>query len=405
MFPTAARGVRYIWSFSMKKVRFLVAILIVGLVLGAMPSSFGVQKVLAEKSTRDQIKDKEKEKKDLENKLDDQKDDISDMKGEKKSLQDEMAESNEKMLAAVERMVDLEEQIKVKNQEIEDNQAALAAAIAREEKQKEDMEIRVRKMYERNSSDYWASLLKAKSMGSLLNLATWFERVETYDKDQLVEFKENHATMERIEAELEEQKVELDSLYADATAEKARISGILNQLVTKIDDYSDQISDAEKKALEYEAELKKNEEDLKVLKKKLEEELRISREAAQGKWRSISEVSFSESDRKLLANIIYCEAGGEPYEGKLAVGAVVINRVLSGRFPDTVAGVIYQRSQFSPVASGRFELALASDKATASCYQAADEAMLGITNVGVCVYFRTPIDGLVGISIGGHVFY
>ena len=389
----------------MKKVRLLVAILIVGLVLGAMPSSFGVQKVLAEKSTRDQIKDKEKEKKDLENKLDDQKDDISGMKGEKKSLQEEMADTNEKMLAAVERLVDLEEQIKVKNQEIEDNQAALAAAIAREEKQKEDMEIRVRKMYERNSSDYWASLLKAENMGSLLNLATWFERVETYDKDQLVEFKENHATMERIEAELEEQKVELDSLYADATAEKARISGILNQLVTKIDDYSDQISDAEKKALEYEAELKKNEEDLKVLKKKLEEELRISREAAQGKWRSISEVSFSESDRKLLANIIYCEAGGEPYEGKLAVGAVVINRVLSGRFPDTVAGVIYQRSQFSPVASGRFELALASDKATASCYQAADEAMLGITNVGVCVYFRTPIDGLVGISIGGHVFY
>ena len=138
----------------MKKVRLLVAILIVGLVLGAMPSSFSVQKVLAEKSTRDQIKDKEKEKKDLENKLDDQKDDISDMKGEKKSLQDEMAESNEKMLAAVERMVDLEEQIKVKNQEIEDNQAALAAAIAREEKQKADMEIRVRKMYERNSSDY-----------------------------------------------------------------------------------------------------------------------------------------------------------------------------------------------------------------------------------------------------------
>ncbi|MBE5864023.1 MAG: cell wall hydrolase [Lachnospiraceae bacterium] len=389
----------------MKKVRLLVAILIVGLVLGAMPSSFGVQKVLAEKSTRDQIKDKEKEKKDLENKLDDQKDDISGMKGEKKSLQEEMADTNEKMLAAVERLVDLEEQIKVKNQEIEDNQAALAAAIAREEKQKEDMEIRVRKMYERNSSDYWASLLKAKSMGSLLNLATWFERVETYDKDQLEELQENHALMERIEAELEEQKVELDSLYADATAEKARISGILNQLVTKIDDYSDQISDAEKKALEYEAELKKNEEDLKVLKKKLEEELRISREAAQGKWRSISEVSFSESDRKLLANIIYCEAGGEPYEGKLAVGAVVINRVLSGKFPDTVAGVIYQKSQFSPVASGRFELALASDKATAACYQAADEAMLGVTNVGVCVYFRTPINGLVGISIGGHVFY
>ena len=116
-------------------------------------------------------------------------------------------------------------------------------------------------------------------------------------------------------------------------------------------------------------------------------------------------MTFTEEDRKLLANIIYCEAGGEPYEGKVAVGAVVINRVLSNRFPDTVSGVIYQKNQFSPVASGRFGLALSVDKANAACYQAADEAMLGVTNVGTCVFFRTPIPGLTGINIGGHVFY
>ena len=115
--------------------------------------------------------------------------------------------------------------------------------------------------------------------------------------------------------------------------------------------------------------------------------------------------AFEEGDRKLLANIIYCEAGGEPYEGKVAVGAVVINRVLSTVYPNTVVGVIYQNKQFSPVASGRLALALANDKATESCYRAADEAMSGVTNVGQCVYFRTPIPGLEGIRIGGHIFY
>ncbi|MCR4598729.1 MAG: cell wall hydrolase [Acetatifactor sp.] len=389
----------------MKKSKSLVVVLILALILGAVPSSFGVQKVLAEKSTREQIKDKQKEKEQIKDKIDDQKEDIKDLKGDKRDLQDEMAEANERMLDAVANLVDIENQIKVKNQEIEDNLAALDAAIAREEKQKEDMEIRVRKMYERNSADYVTSLMSAGSLGKLLNLATWFERVETYDKDRLSDFERQHATIEQLEADLEQQKADLDDLHAQAEAERARVAGVLNTLVTKIDDYSDQISDAEKKALEYEAELKKNEEDLKVLQKKLEEELRISREAAQGKWRSISDVTFTEADRKLLANIIYCEAGGEPYEGKLAVGAVVINRVLSSKFPDTVAGVIYAKSQFSPVASGRFELALATDKATSACYQAADEAMLGVTNVGVCVYFRTPIPGLVGINIGGHVFY
>lgn len=131
----------------------------------------------------------------------------------------------------------------------------------------------------------------------------------------------------------------------------------------------------------------------------------MSQAAANGKWRNISEVGFAEGDRRLLANLIYCEAGGEPYSGQVAVGSVVINRVLSSKFPDTVVGVIYQSGQFSPVASGRLDLALAADKATDSCYKAADEAMAGVTNVGNCVYFRTPIEGLSGISIGGHIFY
>ena len=131
----------------------------------------------------------------------------------------------------------------------------------------------------------------------------------------------------------------------------------------------------------------------------------MSQAAANAAWRDISEVSFEEGDRYLLANLIYCDAGGEPYAGQLAVGSVVINRVLSSKYPDSVVGVIYQKSQFSPVGSGRLDLALAANKATANCYKAADEAMSGATNVGNCVYFRTPIPGLEGINIGGHVFY
>ena len=144
---------------------------------------------------------------------------------------------------------------------------------------------------------------------------------------------------------------------------------------------------------------------MKALRKKLAEEIAMSKLAAMSAKRDISQISFAEGDRYLLANLIYCEAGGEPYAGQLAVGAVVINRVLSSVYPDTVTGVIYQRSQFSPVGSGRLAIALAENKATANCYKAADEAMEGVSNVGNCVYFRTPIPGLTGISIGGHIFY
>ena len=154
-----------------------------------------------------------------------------------------------------------------------------------------------------------------------------------------------------------------------------------------------------------EAQIKAQDEDIKKLEAKLAEEMRLSKLAAASAWRDISEVSFADGDRYLLANLIYCEAGAEPYEGKVAVGAVVINRVLSSVYPDTVVGVIYQNRQFSPVTSGRLAIALAEGRATAACFQAADEAMKGYSNVGNCVYFRTPIPGLSGKNIGGHVFY
>ena len=121
--------------------------------------------------------------------------------------------------------------------------------------------------------------------------------------------------------------------------------------------------------------------------------------------KAAEEAAAREQDIRLLAALIYCEAGNQPYEGQVAVGAVVMNRVMSSVFPDTVVGVIYQNKQFSPVASGRLALALAEDHATAACYRAADEAMAGATTVGNCLFFRTPIEGLTGIQIGGHIFY
>lgn len=71
-------------------------------------------------------------------------------------------------------------------------------------------------------------------------------------------------------------------------------------------------------------------------------------------------MSVAAGDQALLAALIYCEAGGESYEGQLAVGSVVMNRVRSQAYPNSVSGVIYQGGQFSPVASGRLATVLGS---------------------------------------------
>ena len=360
-------------------------------------------------TTKEQIDETQRKKDDLQNKKDEVQDDIDAMKGEKKTLQGELKKLNTQLTEVSNNLEDLENQIDDKEREIDETREELDRARQTEEKQYEDMIARTRKMYERNDTSYVNVLIgtvfHVGKFSDALNAADDFEKVAAYDKKKLEEFKENRRLIEEHEEMLVQEKEELDNLYLAAETEKNKVSGLIGQTSGSIAEYAGQISEAEKKALAYEEEIRKADQDLDKLWKKLAEEMAISEAAAKGVWRDISEVSFAEGDRYLLANLIYCEAGGEPYAGQLAVGSVVINRVLSGEFPDSVVGVIYQNRQFSPVASGRLELALASNKATASCYQAADEAMSGVSNVGNCVFFRTPIEGLTGINIGGHVFY
>ena len=370
------------------------AVLLTAVILAGAFSSEDI-KVEATSSTWQQIQKEQEEKNNLQNHL----------KGEQNSLKGQLNNLNGQLTEVSNNLSDLEQQIADKEQEIADTQASLEEAKATEAWQYECMVIRVRDMYERNETSYINALLNAQSFDKLLNAADFFERIAAYDQKKLQEFEENRKLIEEEEARLQAEKTELDSLKVAAEAEKSKVSGLISQTSNSIAKYAGDISEAEQRALAYEQEIKQKEENLETLRKKLAEEIAMSQKAANATWRDISDISFEEGDRYLLANLIYCEAGGEPYDGQLAVASVVINRVRSSVYPNTVVGVIYQNKQFSPVASGRLELALATNKATSRCYQAADEAMSGVTNVGNCVYFRTPVEGLTGINIGGHVFY
>lgn len=106
----------------------------------------------------------------------------------------------------------------------------------------------------------------------------------------------------------------------------------------------------------------------------------------------------------LLAALIQCEAGGEVYEGQLAVGAVVMNRVRSSAYPDTIHAVIYASGQFTPAQNGKVNKLLESGKIKQSCIDAATEAVSGVSNIGDMTHFRRN-NGRAGLVIGNHVFY
>lgn len=134
-----------------------------------------------------------------------------------------------------------------------------------------------------------------------------------------------------------------------------------------------------------------------------EEAARLEAEAQQAAL-AAQTAAISTEELKLLANIIYCEAGSESYVGKVAVGNVIMNRVKSASQPNTITEVVYAKGQFSPVRNGSLQRALSSDKADAACYQAAIEALAGAQPVGGKLFFRRN-NGRSGQVIGHHVFY
>ena len=374
----------------------------------------------ATEETRHQLEEAEREKENTESMLEQTQENIDTLNDKKDSLQGTLTTLNTELSQVSSNLSDLEEKIAAKEAEIDEVNAnilqvqqELKEAIILKDDQYETMKQQIKFMYERSDYLYMELFFSSGSFSDFLNKNNYIEQLSAYQQRVLQDYKDAQAMMEAKEAELEldmakleADKKELDDFKVQVVAEQSRVSGLVSQTSKSINATADQISDAEAKALAYEQQIKDQEANISVLQAKLAEEIRMAELAAQSSWRDISEVSFAEGDRYLLANLIYCEAGGESYEGQVAVGSVVMNRVLSSVYPNTVTGVIYQSGQFSPVASGRLALALAEGRATARCYQAADAVMSGTTNVGNCVYFRTPVDGInPKYRIGGHIFY
>ena len=115
----------------------------------------------------------------------------------------------------------------------------------------------------------------------------------------------------------------------------------------------------------------------------------------------------SSNDLYLIAKCIYAEARGEPYAGKVAVGAVILNRVKDPNFPNTIYGVVYQPWAFTAVYDGQITL-----EPDAECYQAAQDAMNGWDPTYGCIYYYNPATATsqwifsrkVVTQIGKHVF-
>ena len=135
-----------------------------------------------------------------------------------------------------------------------------------------------------------------------------------------------------------------------------------------------------------------------------EEAERIAREKAEAEAAAAQAEAEAaqQAEKELLASLIFCEAGTQPYEGQVAVGAVVMNRIKSSSYPDTMEEVIYQSGQFSPAMSGWLDRVRANQGYTEAAMQAAEDALAGSNPIGDCLYFSV---GGYGTRIGDHLFH
>lgn len=146
-------------------------------------------------------------------------------------------------------------------------------------------------------------------------------------------------------------------------------------------------------------------ESMEIIREREEaERARAAAEAEAKRKQQKEAVLATASEVDILAALIQCEAGGEPYEGQVAVGAVVMNRVRCGGYPNSITEVIYASGQFVPASKGRMESLILNKNIKASCVQAANEAINGACNVGDALHFRRN-NGRDGLVIGNHVFW
>ncbi|MGN0348984.1 MAG: cell wall hydrolase [Roseburia sp.] len=358
------------------------------------------------KTTQESIDDAKNQIKNLQEQKENAQDKVDNLNDKKDDLESDLGSLNSQLSQIANSMNDLEAQITQKEEDILRAQQELEAAQEQSRKQYEDMKLRIQFMYENASASAWQVLLEAPSFLEFLNRTEYIAEINSYDRKKLAEFQELQEQIAEKKASMEKDKELLVAMQEDMKKKQSSVNGLILQTRENIAETAADISDAQSDVDEISkklAEMIAYEEQLEIQKAKEDAE-RLAQIKEQEKEDTSGVVYVpEESDTYLLGAIIQCESEGEPYEGKLAVGSVVLNRVKSSYFPNTISGVIYQPRQFSPVASGRLAYRLEAG-VNSECLRAAQEVLNGNITIN-SLYFRTNNGIVQGTVIGHHVFY
>lgn len=281
-------------------------------------------------------------------------DSIESLESQTSALENELAGINQDILDLSNQISDTEMQIEILNSSIDKTQDDLLDAEEKENKQYEDMKTRIKYMYENGNASLLEMLFSAKNMTDFLNKADFIENLSDYDRQALTQLQDIHQEIADQKEDLENQQASMQSLSEQLKSKQTELQAKAVATSTDLDTVNAKL----KKAKEEEA-------------ARLAEEARqrAAAEAAAKKDNAgqvdgtgggtitTGGTTVSADDLTLLAAIIQCEAHYN-YESMLAVATVIMNRVESSRFPNSISGVVYANGQFAPVWTGSLKRVL-----------------------------------------------
>lgn len=386
----------------------LFTVMMVGLITVVNVSGSSVSELESEK------KENESEKEQVESERDELSESQNNLENYLYNLQAELESVNSEISVIEADIVEKESAISLNNE-------LLRSAKEDESLQYASMIKRIQFIYESGKINYYEMIMSNENISDGLNKAELMSDLIKYDREMLKKYQDTKKMIANTEKVLKKDIKELNNLKGNLEDKKGKISKKISDSSEEIRKIASKISEAEASMAEYEMIILEKEQE--IVKRKEEESIResirqseeASRKEAQKNNQEETTESYDDdpyvpldeaTEIELLSTIIYCEAGNQPEIGMYAVGSVVINRIKSPNFPNTMIEVLEQPYQFTPVSvSPRFYIALERKEATPACIKVATDILQNGVITGDWLFFRVNDGSKQGEVIGDHVFY
>lgn len=333
---------------------------------------------------------------------------ISDLENSTSDLQNQLSSINSELLTISQEISGIQMQVEITAGKVQKTKDELAVTQENEAKQYEDMKARIKYMYEIGNASLLEMLFSAENMTDFLNKADFIQNISEYDRQMLTEIQQTRDQIKEEEATLEAQQESLLSLQAEMDSRQAALQLKAAETSTDLNALQAQLQQA-----------------------KAEEAARLAQEAAEAAAAAAAatasnsgnsggtvidgsgsgtstgpSIPVDAGELDIFAAILDCEARYD-YNSMLAVATVIMNRVHSSVFPNSISGVVYASGQFEPVWSGKLDAKLAAGPSSLA-YQVATDAMNGarLASVSDCYYFLyAGATNKPGVNVGGNLFF